>query len=111
MVIKQRNPITQIILSIVTCGIYGLYWAYCMAKEAVGFADPEDKGTLEIVLFILFPFIGMFLTEKKFAAACEAKGVEHKENSILYLILGLLGPLAWVAFYMFQTELNKVATE
>lgn len=108
MNIKERNLGTCILLTIVTCGFYGLYWAYCVAKDAVSVNDPEDKGTLEIVLSILVPFIGLFMAEKKLAAGCEAQGIPHKDNSILYLILGLLC-LNIVDLALMQKDLNELA--
>ena len=109
MNIKVRNPITSIILSLVTCGIYGIIWVWGMAKDAVSVKEGEGSGTLEAVLSIFFPFIGLYLAEKKLAEGCAEKGIEHKDNSIMYLILCLLGPCAWVAYYMLQSELNKIA--
>ena len=107
MNIKNRNIIVSIILSIVTCGIYAIYWGYCMGKEALSLVGEED--TLTAVLCGLLPFLGFFLLERKLTAGYAAQGVEHKDNSILYLILGLV-PYCWiVVFYMVQSELNKVA--
>lgn len=110
MAIKERNIVTSIILSVVTCGIYGIYWAIMMAKEAVSVRDSADDGILEIVLMLLLPFVGFFLVEKKFAEGCIAKGIPHNDNSVLYLILGLLG-LGIVNFCLMQSDLNKIATE
>ena len=108
MNIKERSLVTCIILSVVTCGVYALYWAYCVAKEALSVKDPEGKFTLEIVLSILVPFIGLFLTEKKFAEGCEAQGIPHKDNSIMYLVLGLLcGSIIPLA--LMQKDLNELA--
>ena len=87
-----------------------MYWAFCMAKEAISVKEDDDNGMLEAILMIFLPFIGLFLTEKKFAEACQAKGIEHTDNSIMYLVMGLIGPLYLVAFYMMQTELNKLAS-
>lgn len=106
--IKQRNPVTAFLLSIVTCGIYGIYWAICLARESVSVKDANDDGILEIILMIFLPFIGFFLAEKKLAEGCEAKGIAHKDNSILYLVLGLVG-LGIVNFFMMQSDLNKIA--
>ena len=106
MNIKSRNIVTSIILSIVTCGIYGIYWVFCMVREAVSVKEPEG-GMLEAILAIFIPFIGFYLTEKKFAEGCAEKGIEHKDNAILYLILGLVFPIA--AYVMLQNELNKIA--
>ena len=104
---KVRNPITGILLSIVTCGLYGFYWLYCMATEIAKFKDENDSGLVDAILMILIPFVGFFLSEKKLATACAEKGIEHKDNSILYLILGLVFPIA--NFYLMQTDLNKLA--
>ena len=106
--IKQRNPVTAFLLSIVTCGIYGIYWAICLARESVSVKDAKDDGILEIILMIFLPFIGFFLAEKKLTEGCEAKGIAHKDNSVLYLVLGLVG-LGIVDFFMMQSDLNKIA--
>ena len=108
MNIKERNVVTAIILSIVTCGIYGIYWAICLAREAVSVKDPSDNGLAEILLMLFLPFLGFFLAEKKLAEGCAAKGIAHQDNSIIYLILGLVG-LGIVNFIMMQLDLNKLA--
>ena len=110
MAIKNRNIVTCILLTIVTCGIYGIYWFIMLAKEAVSVKDPADNALLEIILMLLLPFVGIFLTEKKFAEGCAARGIPHSDNSILYLVLGLFG-LGIVGVCMLQNDLNKIATE
>ena len=107
MAIKERNIVTSIILTLVTCGIYGIYWAIMLAREAVSVKDPADNGLLEIVLMLFLPFLGFFMAEKKLAEGCEARGVAHTDNSILYLILGLVG-LGIVNFCLMQNDLNKL---
>lgn len=108
MTIEKRSIATCIILTLVTCGIYGIIWAIKIAKDAVKVKDVNDDGTLEAVLTVFFPFIGFFLAEKKFAEGCQAAGIPHSDNSILYLVLGLFG-LGIVDFCMMQSELNKIA--
>lgn len=108
MEIKQRNIVTCILLTLVTCGIYGIYWLIMLAREAVSVKDPMDNGILEIVLMLFLPFLGVFLVEKKLAEGCAAKGIPHTDNSILYLILGLVG-LGIVSVCMMQNDLNKLA--
>ncbi len=110
MEIKSRNIVTCIILTIITCGIYGIYWVICMARESVSVKDPSDSAVLEIVLMLFLPFLGFFLSEQKFAAGCQEKGIPHKDNSVLYLILGLIG-LGIVNYCMMQSDLNKLATD
>lgn len=108
MNIKNRNIVTAIVLTLVTCGIYGIYWAICLAREAVSVKDPSDSAILEIVLMLFVPFLGFFLAEKKLSEGCAAKGIPHTDNSILYLILGLVG-LGIVNYCMLQNDLNKLA--
>jgi len=108
MNIKPRNIVTAILLSLITCGIYGIYWIVCMTKDAVSVKDPSDSAVLEIVLMLFLPFLGYFLLEKKFAEGLADRGIAHSDNSILYLILGLVG-LGIVPLCMIQNDLNKLA--
>ncbi len=109
MNIKERNPVTAIILTIVTCGIYGIYWAVCLAREAVSVKDANDNALLEIILILFISPVGFFLAEQKLAAGCANRGIAHNDNSILYLILGFVG-LGIVNYIMMQIDLNKLAT-
>ncbi len=109
MFIEKRNALTNILLSIVTCGIYGIIWAIAMVKDVVKLNDdPNDNGLVETILMIFLPFLGFFLAEKKLADACAKKGIQHQESSIVYLLLGLFG-LGIVNYYLLQTELNRIA--
>ena len=108
MKLKERNIVTAIILSVVTCGIYGIYWAICLARESVSVKNANDDGILEIILMLFLPFVGFYLAEKKLAEGCAALGIAHKDNSVLYLILGLIG-LGIVNFCLLQSDLNGIA--
>lgn len=108
MAVKERNIVVCILLTLVTCGIYSIYWYIMLAKEAVSVKDPSDSAILEILLMLFLPFVGIFLTEKKFAEGCSNRGIPHSDNSVLYLILGLLG-LGIVGVCMLQNDLNKLA--
>lgn len=108
MNIKKRDIVTAVLLSIVTCGIYAIYWCICLGKEAVSVKDANDDGLLEILLLIFFAPVGLFLAEKKLTEGCAEKGIAHSDNSIVYLILGLCG-LSIVGLCMLQNDLNKIA--
>lgn len=108
MNIKERNIVVAILLSLITCGIYGIYWVIMLAREAVSVKDANDNALLEIILMLFFPFLGFFLAEKKFAEGCAAKGIVKSDNSIIYLILGLVG-FGIINYCMMQNDLNKIA--
>ena len=110
MTLKKRNIVTALILSFVTCGIYGIVWAISLAREAVSVKDANDSGVLEIILMLFLCPVGFFLAEKKLAEGCAAKGIAHKDNSLLYLILGFIG-LGIVNFCLLQNDLNQLAAE
>lgn len=107
MQIQRRDILVSVILSIVTCGIYGIYWAVMAGREAMALRDPGDNGVLEIVLLILFPFVGFFLVERKFTEGCQRYGIPHNDNSVLYLVLGLVS-LSIVSLALLQNDLNKL---
>ena len=52
MNIEKRSIATCVILSIVTCGIYAIFWAVKLGRESVSVKDRNDDGVLEIVLMI-----------------------------------------------------------
>ena len=108
MQLEKRNVVTCVLLSIITCGIYGIYWAVKMLREAVQVKDQNDDGLAEILLGIFLCPVGFYMAEKKFGEGCQARGVAHEDRSILYLVLGFIG-LGIVDYILLQSDLNKVA--
>ena len=108
MQLENRNIVKCILLSIITCGIYGIVWGVKLARDAVRVKDINDDGLVEILLVLFLPFVGFFLAERKLSEGCQACGIDHKDNSILYLVLGLLG-LGIVDYCLMQSDLNKIA--
>ena len=51
---KIRNPWTVLILSIVTLGIYGIVWYYCIFEELKNWRSQGWSGTVFIIFFLLF---------------------------------------------------------
>jgi len=108
MIIEKRNIATCVILSIVTCGIYGIVWCVKMMKEAVQVKDEKDDGLVEILLGIFLCPVGFYLAEKKLGEGCQEKGIAHEDRSVLYLVLGFIG-LGIVNYILLQSDLNKIA--
>lgn len=107
MKIENRSIVKEILLSIITCGIYGIIWLYKMMKEAVSVKDANDSGMVEFLVSWFIPCVGFYLAEKKFAEGCAAKGIAHEDKTILYVILGIVFPIA--NYCIMQSELNKLA--
>ncbi|HTE58139.1 MAG TPA: DUF4234 domain-containing protein [Verrucomicrobiae bacterium] len=86
---KYRNPVIVILLSIITLGIYILYWLYDTRKEMVqkGIKLPAVWVLLvpipvSIAHVLLTSFVSLFLNE--------ASGAYHLVNLVLFPILATL---------------------
>ena len=112
MNIKKRDVIKSILFSVLTCGIYQIYWTFCIVNESLMFTNKRGNIAFEIVTSILVPFIGLFLVERKFSEGCAGQGIEHKDSSVVYLVLSLLflNFGACLSLALMQNELNKILT-
>ncbi len=109
MNITKREIVTCVILSIITCGIYAIYWEVKLAKELVSVKDPNDDGVIEVILMIFLPFLGCYLAEKKFYEGCKANNLEFSDNSVVYLILGIFVGIGWlINLCLMQNDINKL---
>ena len=101
------------ILSIVTCGIYGLYWFVVLTNDANNASnDHTTDGGLALVLTIITCGIyGIYWAYKmgeKLDRANANRGLPQKNNGIMYLILQVLG-VGIIAYALMQDELNKLS--
>ncbi len=108
MNIEKRSIATCVILSIVTCGIYAIFWAVKLGRESVSVKDRNDDGVLEIVLMIFLPFLGFYFAEKKLTEGCQNMGIPHEDRSLVYLLLGIFR-FAIVDYCLMQNDLNKIS--
>ena len=112
--IQKRNIAVYFILSIVTCGIFGLYW-FCTLNDDTNKISGHTEamgGVAALLLSIVTCGIyALFWTYNMGTRIDEAKisrGLPGGNTGTLYLILAIFG-LAWVAELLLQSELNKLA--
>lgn len=107
---KQRNIVTCIILSLVTCGIYGLYWSYNLIKdwsEICGLPVIADNHVVNFLLCCTpYSWYWMWLAGQ---GMDKRGGGFGSNNAILFIVMGVLC-LGIVPYVMIQSEINKVAT-
>lgn len=107
-----------LVLTLVTCGIYGIYWHWATSgelRDATG--DTTINPTLDLVLLILTCGVwGIFLDYRiaqKVHEALKSREPTRTDQSQTVLILGIaalfVGVTMWVATYIAQDELNKLA--
>ncbi len=112
--IQKRDVVKMIILSIVTCGIYGLIWFFNIVSD-LNTAVPRDGDKTPGVVLILsiitcgiYALIWAYQSGEKIDALKQKIGEPASSSAVLYLVLSLFG-LGIVVYYFIQTELNKVA--
>lgn len=111
--IQQRNVGLAIILSIITCGIYGIYWFIVMTNDTSKLSgDPSFTGgkhfLLSIVTCGIWSLVWSYQIGKQVAEAQRQRGVTVSDNSTLYLVLSIFG-LGIVTYALVQLEINKLA--
>lgn len=108
--IKNRNIVLCIILTLVTCGIYGLYWFVCITNDSNAATNVECASGGKALLFTLltcglYSFYWSFKMGQKYDVL---KGNAGGNSGILFIVLSCIG-LGIVNYCLVQNELNKVA--
>ncbi len=111
--IKERSIAVCIILSIVTCGIYGLYWIICLNNDANTASNTfgTSGGMVILLTIVTCGIYGIYWSYKqgeKIDAAKKSRGMDSGNSGVLYLILTIFG-FGIIAYALMQNELNKLA--
>ena len=109
---KQRSVGLSILLTIITCGIYGIYWMVVLNDEINAMSGRQGAtsgGTvvlLSIVTCGIYGIYWMYKMGEGIEVIHEAHGDIRGSAPILYLVLSLFG-LGIVSYALMQSELNK----
>ena len=109
---KQRSIPVCIILSIITCGIYGIYWYIVMTDESnalVGRPGYASGGVAFLLMLVTCNIYGIYWAYKmgeKIDIAKQMRGWPSSNSGVLYLILQLIFPI--IGWALMQNELNKL---
>lgn len=113
--IQNRSIAMCIILSIVTCGIYGIYWIVCLVNDLNSASNnPQDTSggmvfLLSLVTCDIYLMYWMYKAGDKVNYIRQRNGDYSDKNSgLTYLLLTIFG-LGIVAECLIQNELNKVS--
>lgn len=112
--VEKRNIAVAIILSIITCGIYGIYWFIKLTDE-INYASghPQDvSGGMAFLLTLvtcgIYGYIWYYKMGEKLDELAMAKGMPTQSRGIVYLILGLFG-FGIVSYALMQDSINQMA--
>ena len=113
--IEKRDIVTCIILSIVTCGIYGIIWLVNLVND-INTVCQDDKsnqsaGTIILLIIItcgIYGIIYFYQAGSRMAEAGKKYGINIADNSTVYLLLSIFG-LQIVTYCLIQSDLHKLA--
>lgn len=114
--IKEKNLVTSIILTVVTCGIYGIIWFINLTDDAKAVSGDEKMqgGGIAFLLTLvtcgIYGFFWAYQMGKAINTAKVNKGLPEDDKSVLYLILQIFG-LGIVNYALMQNDLNQLSTQ
>lgn len=112
--IKERNIAVCIILTIITCGIYGIVW-FVSITDDMKYASGDQSlsgGMAFLLTLVTCGIYGIYWAYKMGKASAVAKanhGLQGEDNSVLYLILQIFG-LGLINYCLIQNDLNNIST-
>ena len=111
--IQERNIATNVILSIVTCGIYGIFWFIQLTDDTSRVSDDKSMSggmsfLLSLVTCGIYSVYWAYKMGKNLYQTKLDKDLRAQDNSILYLVLQLFG-LGIANYCLMQNELNDIA--
>lgn len=114
----RRDPAMVLILILLTCGLYYLYFIYKVSRETQEFLGESDvsPGTevaLSLVTCGLWNVYWDYKVGKRMAQMCVRVGLPPTDNAVLYLVLDLVGvggfaSLGLVNPVLQQDTLNRI---
>lgn len=107
--IQKRDLAIAIILTIVTCGIYGIYWFVVLTDETNHITNQTEatSGGLAFLFSIITCGIYYFYWSYKMGEKVDMiKGTPNGSSSILFLILSIFG-LGFVNYIIAQDAINN----
>ncbi len=111
--ITKRDIVVAIILTFVTCGIYGIYWFIVMTDDVNSLSDEKmaSGGTAFLYSILTCGIYALYWNYKigqKMAEAGKKYNKSINDNSVLYLVLSIFG-LGLVNYCLIQSDLNRFA--
>ena len=118
-VVKEKSIGLCVVLSIVTCGIYGIYWLYTIARDLNDLCESQnqEKGAepgLVVVLGIvtcgIYSLYYLWKAGKMVASLTRSNGQHPSDDSIVLMVLSLL-QLSLVSYCILQSHINGFAKD
>lgn len=99
----NRSLGKQVLFTVVTLGVYGIYWWHVTNQQLNEGTDAEFNPTLRTIgLFVpLYNFVVMWRTSH------DSEAVTDQSGAVLFLLFLVFAPASW---YLIQSGINAVAS-
>jgi len=107
----ERSPATVILLSIVTCGIYTIWWAYRAHEDVKQYSGEGVGGAIGVLIWIVASFVSGFLLPAEIEKAFQRTGRPSPVTGMTGLwwfpgVFLIIPPFIWLA--KVQGALNEL---
>ena len=105
--LKVRQPIAVILLSIITVGIYFLYWTYQVFRELKETTNEGIGPVIALVIAFVFSPILLFVLPSEIGNMYERAGLEKPVRGVsgFWGFIPLIGGIIWIV--KVQGALNR----
>lgn len=115
--LQTKSIVLSIVLMIVTCGLYGIYWLYCVVRDVNALSGQQKKEILldpflvVILSFVTCGIYGLYVYWKvaKLIANLEYENYKPADDSIIVLIVAIFG-LPIISLGILQSSINEIIT-
>jgi len=93
-----RIPVAVILLSIITLGIYALYWEYSSFKELKAYSGEGIGGGLGLLFAILLGIVNAFMLPLEVGKLYAREGQPEPVTAVtgFWVFLPIVGGIIWV---------------
>jgi hypothetical protein len=93
-----RSPLAVILLSIITLGIYALYWQYSSFKELKEYSGEGIGGGLGLLFAILVGIVNAFMLPHEIGRLYSREGQSEPVSALtgFWVFLPIVGGIIWV---------------
>ena len=102
--IKRRRLVFQVVVWVLTFGLYGFYWYYSTLEEMTKFNGQRTNSLVWTILMVV-PFLNLRAMWKHASAADKVFEKEYPAV-LLWLLWIFIQPAVWI---LVQLELNRIA--
>lgn len=107
--IQNRNIAVYVVLTIVTCGIFGLYWIVTLNDDVNTLSNEPDATSGGIVLLLTIVTCGIYGLYWLYKMGEKLDKKDGNSNSgVIYLVIGVFG-LSIVSYALMQDRINDFA--